>query len=70
MMVAQAAALVAYWLVQGTLFWGIFTLGHDCGHASFSKYKGLNQFFGNLLHSFLLVCIRLSSCVELVLFIG
>jgi hypothetical protein len=52
----QVLTWLAYWAVQGTLFWGIFTLGHDCGHASFSKHKYLNQVFGNLLHSFLLVC--------------
>jgi len=44
-----------YWYVQGTIFWGIFVLGHDCGHASFSRYPLINFIFGNLLHSFILV---------------
>jgi omega-3 fatty acid desaturase (delta-15 desaturase) len=49
------AALFLYWNWQGMLFWGIFTIGHDCGHGSFSNSKLWNQVFGNLTHSFLLV---------------
>lgn len=48
-------AWAAYWAVQGTLMWGVFVLGHDCGHASFSRSPLLNQVFGNLLHSVILV---------------
>ncbi|MQM01685.1 hypothetical protein Taro_034440 [Colocasia esculenta] len=44
-----------YWLAQGTLFWAIFVLGHDCGHGSFSDSKKLNSVVGHLLHSFILV---------------
>jgi len=44
-----------YWIIQGTLFWAIFVLGHDCGHGSFSKFKWANDLFGTLLHSFILV---------------
>ena len=44
-----------YWFAQGTMFWAIFVLGHDCGHGSFSDHKRLNSTVGNLLHSFLLV---------------
>merc|ERR1711907_42548 len=51
----RAALWLLYWNFQGMLFWGIFTIGHDCGHASFSRYPLLNQFIGNLSHSFLLV---------------
>jgi len=51
----RAAIYVAYWYIQGILFWGIFVLGHDCGHGSFSRYPKINQIFGNILHSFLLV---------------
>lgn len=46
---------VSYWFLQGTLFWGIFVLGHDCGHESFSTSPFWNEFFGNILHSFILV---------------
>ncbi|XP_076471797.1 sn-1 acyl-lipid omega-3 desaturase (ferredoxin)-like [Babylonia areolata] len=44
----------AYWLLQGTLFWALFVLGHDAGHSSFSRYSLLNDAVGNVLHSFLL----------------
>eukprot|EP00906_Rhabdomonas_costata_P032231 RCo045419 len=50
-----AAAFLAYWAVQGIVFWGIFTLGHDCGHGSFSRYRSLNWVMGLLLHTFLSV---------------
>ena len=43
-----------YWAVQGTNFTGIFVLGHDCGHESFSKYDVINDVFGTVLHTFLL----------------
>ncbi|KAL8618947.1 hypothetical protein ACOMHN_020366 [Nucella lapillus] len=46
--------LPGYWLVQGTLFWALFVLGHDAGHSSFSRYPLLNDVVGNVLHSFLL----------------
>jgi fatty acid desaturase len=38
---------VAYALVQGTIFWGIFVLGHDCGHGSFSNSSTLNFIVGS-----------------------
>jgi len=44
-----------YWFLQGTLFWSIFVLGHDCGHGSFSRYKSVNNVVGTFLHSFILV---------------
>lgn len=28
-----------YWVAQGTMFWAIFVLGHDCGHGSFSDSR-------------------------------
>ncbi|KVI03676.1 Fatty acid desaturase, type 1 [Cynara cardunculus var. scolymus] len=33
-----------YWAAQGTMFWAIFVLGHDCGHGSFSDNPNLNSF--------------------------
>ncbi|PIA59453.1 hypothetical protein AQUCO_00400377v1 [Aquilegia coerulea] len=44
-----------YWAAQGTMFWAIFVLGHDCGHGSFSDSPKLNSFVGLCLHSFILV---------------
>lgn len=57
----QSSALVSYlvislyWFLQGTVFWGIFVLGHDCGHGSFSSSGRLNWVTGNALHTFILV---------------
>ncbi|KAK4492096.1 hypothetical protein RD792_002893 [Penstemon davidsonii] len=44
-----------YWFVQGTMFWALFVLGHDCGHGSFSDNYILNNIVGHVLHSCILV---------------
>lgn len=44
-----------YWLLQGTMLWAVFVLGHDCGHGSFSNYGLLNDIIGNFLHAAILV---------------
>ncbi|CAN6581459.1 unnamed protein product [Malus baccata var. baccata] len=44
-----------YWAAQGTMFWALFVLGHDCGHGSFSNNPKLNGVVGHLLHSSILV---------------
>ncbi|MDX1957095.1 MAG: fatty acid desaturase [Leptospiraceae bacterium] len=44
-----------YWLVQGTYFWALFVIGHDCGHGSFSSSKKINNLFGHLSHAPILV---------------
>ncbi|NP_001311727.1 omega-3 fatty acid desaturase, endoplasmic reticulum [Nicotiana tabacum] len=44
-----------YWAIQGTMFWAIFVLGHDCGHGSFSDSQLLNNVVGHILHSAILV---------------
>jgi hypothetical protein len=44
-----------YWLVQGTMMWAVFVVGHDCGHGSFSDSRTLNDAVGHLLHSLILV---------------
>ncbi|KAL3530892.1 hypothetical protein ACH5RR_010214 [Cinchona calisaya] len=44
-----------YWVAQGTIFWAIFVLGHDCGHGSFSNNPTLNNVVGHFLHSSILV---------------
>lgn len=44
-----------YWAAQGTMFWALFVLGHDCGHGSFSINPKLNSVVGHFLHSSILV---------------
>jgi omega-3 fatty acid desaturase (delta-15 desaturase) len=44
-----------YWFLQGTMFWALFVLGHDCGHESFSHYALLNNLVGNLTNTVILV---------------
>uniref|UniRef100_A0A0C9S6X8 TSA: Wollemia nobilis Ref_Wollemi_Transcript_10281_2009 transcribed RNA sequence n=1 Tax=Wollemia nobilis TaxID=56998 RepID=A0A0C9S6X8_9CONI len=44
-----------YWIAQGTMFWALFVLGHDCGHGSFSNNQKLNSVIGHLTHSSILV---------------
>ena len=47
--------LPLYWYFQGTMFWALFVLGHDCGHGSFSSFSMINDIIGNLLHMMILV---------------
>mmetsp|Transcript_6983 Transcript_6983/g.21258 ORF Transcript_6983/g.21258 Transcript_6983/m.21258 type:complete len:359 (-) Transcript_6983:101-1177(-) len=44
-----------YWMAQGTMFWAVFVLGHDCGHSSFSNSTLINDIFGTILHTGILV---------------
>ncbi|CAI5725603.1 unnamed protein product [Hyaloperonospora brassicae] len=50
----RAALCTAYVLLQGLLFWGFFTVGHDAGHGAFSRYQLLNFAVGTLLHALIL----------------
>jgi omega-3 fatty acid desaturase (delta-15 desaturase) len=44
-----------FWFMQGTMFWALFVVGHDCGHRSFSRHKWVNDLFGHLSHTPILV---------------
>ncbi|XP_057953141.1 omega-3 fatty acid desaturase, endoplasmic reticulum-like [Malania oleifera] len=44
-----------YWAAQGTMFWAVFLLGHDCGHGSFSNNTFLNNVLGHIVHTSILV---------------
>ncbi len=46
---------IIYTILQGSYFWSLFMIGHDCGHESFSSNKFINNLFGYISHSFLLV---------------
>lgn len=39
----------AYWAAQGTMFWALFVIGHDCGHGSFSNNRLVNSVVGESL---------------------
>jgi omega-3 fatty acid desaturase (delta-15 desaturase) len=47
--------LSTFWFLQGTLFWSLFVIGHDCGHGAFSRSPRLNAVVGHFLHTPLLV---------------
>lgn len=57
--VERAGAPAAWHLpivfLQGTLFWSLFLVGHDCGHGAFSRRRGWNAVVGHLVHTPLLV---------------
>eukprot|EP00607_Mallomonas_marina_P008204 CAMPEP_0182416598 /NCGR_PEP_ID=MMETSP1167-20130531/951_1 /TAXON_ID=2988 /ORGANISM="Mallomonas Sp, Strain CCMP3275" /LENGTH=397 /DNA_ID=CAMNT_0024589531 /DNA_START=93 /DNA_END=1286 /DNA_ORIENTATION=- len=44
-----------YWFAQGTMFWALFVVGHDCGHGSFSDSAKVNNLVGLITHSSILV---------------
>jgi fatty acid desaturase len=45
----------AYAYVQGTIGFGLFVVGHECGHGAFSSNQFLNDIVGFILHSAILV---------------
>jgi len=50
----DTAACATYIFLQGVVFWGYFTIGHDCGHSSFSRYPLVNFVMGSIIHSLIL----------------
>ena len=47
----QAPTLAAVWILYGWVLVGLFALGHDCGHGSFSNRKWVNTLIGHLCMS-------------------
>jgi omega-6 fatty acid desaturase (delta-12 desaturase) len=54
-LLAQIVLWPLYWVIQGIFMTGLWVIAHECGHQSFSPYKGLNNTVGLVLHSLLLV---------------
>lgn len=48
---ARWAALGLLWCVYGLVLVGLFVIGHDCGHLSFSKSRWVNAWVGYLVMS-------------------
>jgi fatty acid desaturase len=44
----QLPLLVALWIFYGWVLVGLFALGHECGHYSFSKIRWINTLVGHL----------------------
>lgn len=43
-----------YWFFQGSVLFGVWVIGHECGHSAFSKSDLVNDTVGLILHSALL----------------
>ncbi|HEX4997650.1 MAG TPA: fatty acid desaturase [Terriglobia bacterium] len=44
----QAPAMAAVWIIYGWALVGLFVIGHDCGHESFSRRRWVNTLVGHL----------------------
>eukprot|EP01133_Synstelium_polycarpum_P015956 gene15956-18970_t len=51
----RAVLWIAYWIAQGIVGTGVWVIGHECGHQSFSDHKIVNNGMGMFLHTLLLV---------------
>jgi omega-6 fatty acid desaturase (delta-12 desaturase) len=43
----EAPAMIAIWIVYGWALVGLFVIGHDCGHESFSRRQWVNTLVGH-----------------------
>ena len=43
------------WNIAGFFMWGIFVVGHDCGHGTFSDNWLLNDIIGHICHGSIMV---------------
>ncbi|MFT5686094.1 MAG: omega-6 fatty acid desaturase (delta-12 desaturase) [Myxococcota bacterium] len=43
---AEWLALIGVWSLYGLVLVGLFVIGHDCGHGSFSRHRWLNTLIG------------------------
>lgn len=46
---------IIYSIIQGTIWIGLWVIAHECGHGAFAKSEFINDIFGLIIHSFLLV---------------
>ncbi|KAJ8325371.1 hypothetical protein QVD99_006121 [Batrachochytrium dendrobatidis] len=53
--VLQIVSWPLYWLAQGSVGFGVWILAHECGHGSFSPSTTINNIFGWVMHSIVLV---------------
>ncbi|KAJ5180975.1 Oleate hydroxylase FAH12 [Penicillium capsulatum] len=53
--ILRVAAWIAYGFVQGCVGTGLWIIGHECGHGSFSEHPRLNDCVGWAVHSILMV---------------
>jgi len=44
-----------YWFFQGAVCFGLWIVGHECGHQAFSEYQLVNDSIGLVVHSCLLL---------------
>merc|ERR1719453_1534106 len=51
----QYAAAIISWQISGFFMWGIFVVGHDCGHGTFSDNWLLNDIIGHICHGSIMV---------------
>ncbi|GJU54231.1 delta(12) fatty acid desaturase-like protein [Tanacetum coccineum] len=40
-----------YWFAQGTILFGFWLLGHDCGHHAFSEFEWVDDAVGFFIHT-------------------
>lgn len=46
----KAIATLVFWNIAGFFMWGIFVVGHDCGHGTFSNFEMVNDILGHVMH--------------------